>query len=459
MAPAAITVKPSPLARCLAAIAWRGGWPALALLIALSLAFRLPRGGPVQPQRGDLPAYLAAAFHLRTQFAYTASPDAADARPALGREPAYPLLLAAIMAIDPDFGRFTPACLKSGAQCPRAMFRTPSLANLALIVGAAVLLFVLARTLCATPLAGLIAAAYLLLNTHANKLWADLMSDRLAVFLVCLALLALAFAWRRPSPWRAAACAASFAALTLTKAAFLPFCLAAIALAAAFARPRRAVWLAGALYLGIVGGWCGRNWAVSGMFRLTDARSGIALSTRAVFDAMSPREYAASLVYFTDSIGPKLATSWFGADLARRFAIDTPGGYYDTGQNGYDARIAARMARDHLKYWQAANQIDHEIVAGMVRHWPGWLVTMLPLTWRGIWIDNFVLLGLPCLIWTTIAALRRRHWQQLALLALGIYNLLFYAAISLNIERYQLTALPSMALAVAIAATRPPRGA
>jgi hypothetical protein len=79
---------------------------------------------------------------------------------------------------------------------------------------------------------------------------------------------------------------------------------------------------------------------------------------------------------------------------------------------------------------------------------------MLPIAWRGIWIDNFALFGLPCLIWMVVVAFRERNVLHIALLGIGFYNLLFYAAVSLDIERYQLTALPSVAIAVALAAGR-----
>ncbi len=87
------------------------GWPALALLIALTLLFRLARGGGVDAAQGDLPAYLSAAYHLRHDQIFSMAPTAAPVPPGLGREPGYPLFLAGLMALDPGFGRFTPACL------------------------------------------------------------------------------------------------------------------------------------------------------------------------------------------------------------------------------------------------------------------------------------------------------------------------------------------------------------
>ncbi len=439
---------------CLGAVAdKRGGWPALALVILLSLLFRLPRGGGVEPAQGDLPAYLSGAYHLRHDQTFSMAPTAAPVPPGLGREPGYPLFLAGLMALDPGFDRFTTACLAAKTPCPASIYRVPSLANLGLILGTGMLAFLLARLLCGTPTGGLIAAAYLLFNTHMNKLWADLMSDRLAVCLVALSMLLLATAWRRGG-WRLAAAGAAFAALTLTKAIFLPFCLAAWCCAMAIALRRRQqrtrlVAMAAAFSV-LVGGWALRNWSVSGMPRLTDARSGIALSTRAVFDDMSAPDYLVSMVYFSGSTGAHLAKRWFGAAEAEKFAIDTPGGYYDIGQNGYPKRVASIMDSQHMEYWQATATVDHQIIAGIKQHWPGYLVTMLPLTWRGLWIDQFLFLGLPCFLWACRCAVRRRDGLLAVLLGLGAYNMLAYAALSLNIQRYQMTAMPSVALAVAV---------
>ncbi len=155
------------------------------------------------------------------------------------------------------------------------------------------------------------------------------------------------------------------------------------------------------------------------MPRLTDARSGIALSTRAVFDDMSAPDYLVSMVYFSGSTGAHLAKRWFGAAEAEKFAIDTPGGYYDIGQNGYPKRVASIMDSQHMEYWQATATADHQIIAGIKQHWPGYLVTMLPLTWRGLWIDQFLFPGLPCFLWACRCAVRRRDGLLAVLLGLG----------------------------------------
>jgi hypothetical protein len=448
--------------RLLEILGYRGGIPALAALVLCSIAACLGSGGKLAPSHGDVPSYLTAAYHLRYQHFYTVQRGAGPVAPGIGREPAYPLFLAGLMAVDPALAKFTPDCLRADDACPQRTYRAASLANLALIELAGITLFFLARLICGTPIGGLIASAYLLLNLHLNKGWADPMSDRLAVFLLALALLATAHAGRSGKFIQYALAAAAFAALTLTKTIFLPFCLAAwiAALLTTLYRTHDkhhallALCLAACVYALPTGGWAWRNYAVSGQFRLTDVRSGVALSTREVFDHMSLEQNAAALVYWTRGIGPRLAQYLFGTDAIAPFDLNQPGGFYDVGQHAYQHQVATLRRTDHLEYWQATTQVDASISAAIRHDWAGYATSMLPLIYRGIWIDEFALLGVPCLIFACWRAARRRDRLLLLLLSSGLFNLVAYAAVSLNVPRYQMTAMPAVALAVAVIAVK-----
>ena len=434
---------------------YRGGWAALALVILLSLLFRLPPGGAVAPAHGDVPAYLAGAYHISADHIYAVDGAPGPATPALGREPLYPLFLAGILQADPNFHKFTLACLTRNDACPASIFAVPRIANLILILLTGICLFIAGRKLTASPAGGVLAAAYILFNTHMNKVWGDLMSDWLALFLVAAALLAFLWAKQTGAAWRFAILATILAALTLTKAIFLPFCLAAIIIATLTQlgpnrRQAGAILAASLLYIAIVGGWAARNYTVSGMFRLTDSRSGIALSTRAVFDDMTPRQYAAAFVFWSGPTGSRLARHWFGHETADAFDLTQPGGYYERGQLGYGIRVQQAMARDHIDTWQATAQIDHEIIASIAAHPIAYALTMFPLTYRGLGIDEFLIVGFPCFLYAFWHAVRRRDWVLVTLLSAGAYNMLAYAAFSLNIQRYQITAMPEVALAFAV---------
>jgi hypothetical protein len=435
---------------------------ALAALVLVSVLVCGREAGRVLPAHGDVPNYLAAAYHLHHDRIYSMQGPGAEVMPSLGREPGYPLLLAGLMFVDPAFGGMTLGCLDSDNACPARTYRLASLVNFLLIQLSGIGMFLLGRLVTGRSLGGLVAAGYLLLNLHLNKGWADLMSDRLAVGLLTLGMLLLAWSWGAARVWRWSATGLAFAALTLTKALFLPFCVLAwsASLVIALWRPggRRqaalAATAAAVVYMAAVGGWAWRNEAVSGQFRLTDSRSGIALSTREVFDAMTPAQYAASFVYWTRGFGPGLARHLFGTEVVAPFDLDRPGGFYDTGQNGYGRQVHAIMLGQHVDYWQASRQVDAGILARIRSHWLAYGLTTLPLFYRGLWGDEFIVLGLPCLVWAAWAAVRRRNGMLLLLLGTGVFNLVAYAALSLNIPRYQMTSMPAIALAVGLAACR-----
>ena len=72
------------------------------------------------------------------------------------------------------------------------------------------------------------------------------------------------------------------------------------------------------------------------------------------------------------------------------------------------------------------------------------------MIYRGLWCDEFVIIGFPLLILISIRALRRRDGAELAALLPGWWSLIFYAAVSLNIPRYQMTAMTALALATGL---------
>jgi 4-amino-4-deoxy-L-arabinose transferase-like glycosyltransferase len=408
-------------------------------------------------ERGDTPAYLAAAFNLARHGTFSEALTPGEPAPAVGREPAYPALLAVLIRVDSTgLGRVSQTCIEASGPCA-ASFRSGQIANIVLWVLAALVLAQAVLLLpFGTPLAALIAGAYLLLNFAAAKWLQWLVSDALALFLVSLTTCLAAWAMRHRS-WSAwIPVGLGLGALAMTKAVFVPFAALAV-LAATFLgavwRSRRVLLAAAAFGLGfllVAGPWVARNTVVTGRPQLTDARSGIALNLREVLIHMSPREYAASLVFWTRGVGDALATRLFGEETVRPLRFETPGGFYDVGQNGYMPRVEAEVARG-LSEPDAYSRVDREIIGSILGEPLRYLATMVPVFYRGIWIDEFIIVGLPALVWATGRAARTRNWALLALMSVGWFNLLFYPLISLNIPRYQLTALPCLALATGLA--------
>lgn len=346
-----------------------------AMILASSIALALT-ARPPGVASGDAPSYLDGAYHLARFNTLNEAQTSADASPAIAREPGYGFFLSVLMRLDPRLRQFKPECLAGTMACDVGLYRWIPRANLILIQLTGIVVFLLALCTCRNALAALVAAAYILFNFAANKFWWDPMSDRLAVFLLSLSMLALAWAWPSRKPLRWGATGLCFAALTLTKAVFFYFCLLTGFLAlvyAAFATRDRtrivqAVAVAFIAYGLAVGPWTLRNNHVSGEFRLTDARSGIALSTREVFDRMTPAQYWASFVYWTKGPGPGLARRLFPADVVAPFDLDAPGGFYDEGQNGYVKRATAITVAQGVGWLEATRILDRQILGSIAAH-------------------------------------------------------------------------------------------
>ncbi|MDN3566824.1 hypothetical protein ACFQY5_19420 [Paeniroseomonas aquatica] len=403
-------------------------------------------------QSGDSQTYLTAAYNLARHGNFSDRPDGA---PALGREPGYPLLLAALMRAGTPLAAFTPACLAPAGGCPDAIFQPARWANLGLALAAALLLGGLAWRLTGSAPAAGIACGYVALNQQMLKGRWEVISDYLALFLLALLLVALLHWLRRPGPGRATAAGLAAAALVLTKAIFWPaLLLAAVGCALRWRRlPRHAALLLLAALLPVLA-WMLRNDLVAGHFALTDARSGIALSTREVFLHLDARGIAAGFVFWTRGMGDGLARLLFAPEVWQTFQYEFPGGYYDLGQNRYWPWVARLAAEQGLDAEAARAAVDAALRASFLAHPLGWLASTPPLIWRGLWIDEFVVLGFPALVAASLWAWRRGHGAWLLLLAPGWYNLLAYPAVSLNVPRYQITAVPALALGAAWVAAR-----
>ena len=435
---------------------------ALVLFLVASLLVPFLYGSKIRSpdaENGDSTQYLSEAYHIYAHgtFAPTMTPD--DVPAGVGREPGYATLLAVLMAFDRPFSSFTPTCLLQPGSCDDAIYRVPQFANAALIGLAGLTLFSAIRLLTRSLTAAGIGGGYLLFNVQMHKDWFHLLSDHLAVWLLTLVMLAAVWA-ARGTAGRWAAVGLSLAALTFVKAIFLPFTASMLAGAAVMAilKPGRRRAVAGAsavvclVYLSLVGGWILRNDLSAGRIAFTDSRSGIALSTREVFNHMSPQQYAAAFVFWTRGFGNGLARRLFPADVVEPFDLAQPGGFYDNGQHGYGRRLADLMETRGIGEIEAMRDLDRSLFMSIVTHPLEHAAATLPLLYRGIWVDEFVVIGLPALLAVLIAAVRRRDWLLLLLLGIGAFNLLFYALISLNIPRYQMTAVPSMALATGLVA-------
>jgi len=434
-------------------------WAAILLIAAIANAVPPMTRMSIDPKAGDSPAYLLGAYHLVAHGVYSTAETTDAPSSEVGREPGYSFLLAGVMRLSPRFGTFTPACLAANGDCPIEIYRPAQWVNLGLVFisGLALAGAVLVAGLGTGP--ALLAGAYVVLNPAMNKNWAALASDPLAVALVSLSVFTLAWAFRSggASRWFLVGLVAAFVALT--KAVFLwgfpPIWAGAVALAFLRRRAGRAGAIAGLVaalgFLVPTGAWTLRNASVGGEYVFTDSRSAIALSTREVFNHMSARENLVAFVYWTRGFGEKAAANLFSEGEVKPFDFGTPGGYYDVGQHRVGLMEEELVGRG-LSRSEAKRVSDRWVVDRFFERPLGWIASTPALFWRGVWGDEFILIGLPALFWVAVRALRRRRSGVEGVVAsIGLFNLLFYATVSLNIPRYQATAVPSLAFATALA--------
>lgn len=403
-----------------------------AFLPPITAAFFLPVPLPVS----DSLDYLAYGRSLHLAGTYAATPDgpAFDRRP--GREPLYPALIAGIAVLSPSLAD----CADPEERC-KPGYRAMIFANALLLGGAALMTGLAVRALGGGPGAALLGCLYVAANLHMYKDLKYVLSDYLAVFLCAALILALARRGRIGAGLAATA-------LSLTKAVFLPF---GLLLAAALAMRRNrsaAAWIAIPLLAANLG-WMERNIAWFGV--AGDGRDGLALSTREVFDRMSPAEHRAAWLWWLRGPGAGLARRVLPAEAWRRHDWDAADGFYAEGQVTQPDGIVAEQMAAGLDRTAAEARVKTVVIRRMLGEWRGYLATLPVLFWRGLWFDEFIALGLPLLVWMLWRTVKSRDWDRLVVLSPGLWSLVVYPAISLNIPRYQYTAVTALALAAGLA--------
>ena len=441
---------------------WRSRLAASLLIALVALAaclLQLSLSKPIYPHDDEL-GYLAYGRSLAEtgRYAATLAGPSADRGP--GREPLYPALIAAVMRLDPVLHQAAGRCI-GNTDDPGCVgvFEKPALDQCGpggAGRGAGLSLCPLARRRTAR---GGERRALLALNLQMMKETKYVISDYLALALAAAVMLALAVALARPrSALRWIAVGVALALLVLTKALFEIYALAFLGALVVWLVVRRsraaatAVVAVGLVLATLLGGWSARNWATFGRFALTDGRGGVALSTREVFDHMTAGEYAASFFWWTRGPGPGLARALFPPRDWHRHEWEPSDGFYEEGQvNRYEARVQRLMAERGLDRAAAETLVPGVIVAEIAQRLPMYLATMIPLAYRGLWFDEFVVFGFPAFVWLLIRSWRRRAWNRLVVLSPAAFSLLAYPALSLNIARYQIPAGPGLALAAGFA--------
>jgi len=377
-------------------------------------------------------------------------------KPAIAREPGYPALLSLVLISNSSIDTITAECLYKGG-CGTEPYVLAKWTNRLLIVAAGFAMFFAVRGITGSPFAAIMGGMHIWLNHQAHKNHDYVISDPLALFLASLLVFAITWAWSKRNPLAWAFPGLTLVWLAFTKAIYIYFLPIALLAGLLFVVMSKNNWRSSIAKLVVftivavtpIALWMDRNHDITGRYQFTDSRGGIALSTRVVFNDMNLTDYLAAFTYWTRGAGDGWAEKLFPADVVKPFGWYEEEGYYLRGQRGFDKRAQELVKTQGLSGTEAREQAEQElkdaILARPVKH----IATTLPLIYRGIWIDEFAVITFPAFIVLLGVALRRRKGLLIAVMLPSLFSLLFYAAFSLNLARYQMTALPGFAIAFA----------
>ena len=380
--------------------------------------------------------------------------DSDTITPGIGREPGYAAVLSVVFRVGDSLDQITPTCLYSGG-CGVEPYVWAKWTNRTFIVLSGLIMFFAMRRLTGSPFAAIMSGMHLWLNHQMHKNHDYVISDPLAMFLASLLVFTCIWAWQRKSIYSWITPGLVFAGLVFTKAVYIYFIPVAVLIGLVLVVMNRAQWkssLSKLLIVTVVATsplflWMERNHDITGKYQFTDSRGGIALSTRVVFNDMNLTEYLAAFTYWTRGAGDGWAEALFPAEIVKPFEWYNPDGYYLRGQLGFGERASVIASERNIPMSDAKDIVEHQIKDQILAHPIKHIVTTLPLIYRGIWIDELAIITFPALIWLLICALRQRNGLLVIVLLPSLFSLVFYAAFSLNVARYQMTAMPGFAIA------------
>lgn len=380
----------------------------------------------------------------------------AAATPTAYREPGYPVFLAAFMAIDGRFSAISIDCLTSRDTICANGYEWVKQANVVLLLLTGLIVWFVTWKLVARPWIAHVALLLCLANLELHEYATYLVSDFLALLLIALGSLCLAIAGTRADLRWGLAAGAILGLLVLTKAAFMflaPVVLivfVACAMGSDQGRRRSFLRLAVIFALGhatVVGSWVARNWVELGQPVLTQ-RGGHVLVHRVELNTMTTAEYGIAFLWWTRGFGDNLARKLVSIENYTRFELRDANGFYNAAQTNWIAEVA--------KYREAgADQFAAEAAAGrdmrdaIIGKWLKNLAVTLPVGYRGLFIDEFIVLTFPCLV-LLIFSRRRRKSGYLWFALPGIYGLAFHAGLTLHLPRHAIPLLPALAVAGAL---------
>ncbi|WP_420548626.1 hypothetical protein [Curvivirga sp.] len=416
------------------------------------------------PDRNDSMQYIAAAHNLSSYGIYSQSlaGKKESIKPGIGREPGFPFVMAQIYNLGlGSIEEATMTCLRSEDGCGVKPYKSVQWLNRIFFALAGIAMFWLSLTFFSSLKLATLAGSSVWLNIKMQSSMDQIVSDPLSLVLVCgftlLAAKTLITTNHKKKILLAITTGFSLSFLILTKAIFMYFfylaCIILIGYFIAikidkvqikkFALPALVFIITSALLPAL---WINRNGEVSGHYRLTDVREGIALSARNIFHDMTLPEYFTSFIYWIPGSGDNLARKFIPKEHWTRFDLSNPDGFFRKGHSDFSMHMKRLIKEDKMTHEEAhqawTRELKDQILSNPVTH----ALTTIPLFYRGILRDIFIPLSLPGMIFLIFWAFRNRQMILLAVLSPAFFSLVFYPLVSLNVSRYQITAAPAFAM-------------
>lgn len=428
---------------------------------AICIGLMLWQSKAENPYYADATQYINGFYNLYHYGTFSQDVTTNPPVPSIGREPGFAIALMLFANIDPQLAALPGDCLVT-ASCPAGTAAGIQWLNRFFFAFAGISLFVAGYLVTGRISGGTLAGGAIWLNMHMQRNMEYVVSDPLALFLVSG--LALAFCisimTRRRYIWLI--CGILLMMLSFTKAIFFYFAIlmgivGLVMACIGFFQGRRwqqfvafGLLICASLTILPNLAWMARNETVSGYFQLTDSRGGIAMNTRIVLNDMTPAQYFTSFLYWTPGIGDHLAQDFLPKEIWDEFQPDNPDGFYLRAQLGYPKMVQARASQQGISFDEAQDQIDRELFLNIITNPVVHMLVTIPVIYRGMWTNGFAMFSMPLFLWLLYQALKSRNTLLIIVFAPTVFNVLFYAGLSLNIPRYQITAAPGFSIALAL---------
>jgi hypothetical protein len=190
--------------------------------------------------------------------------------------------------------------------------------------------------------------------------------------------------------------------------------------------------------------WLWRNHHEFGQPFLTDGYASFILVERTSYNDMTWREFGVSFIYWLPWPGEEIARKIFDESDFRRLSFDAEDSFYILGTGPKKQELGRRFKSEaeRMEYL-----LQYEVLGNLGKH----SLVSVALAYRGIWIVKYwTLLAVPVLLYLLYDGLFRGRNPSLVLFSLpALFMLGLHAFVSVNVHRYNLILMPSLALASA----------